>query len=321
MRRRYKVLVIIISLLAFIFLILPYLAPVSQNYSQIALEALATPSGRFLNIGSERVYIEEQGLQFTPVIILIHGFGGSTFTWRDNIPFLAQQGFHVIAIDLRGFGLSSREPDADYSHKAQAALVAAALQQLQIKQAYFIGHSMGGNIMLHLAHSNPELMLGLVSVDGAVNLKAGSHLPAVLLGFPPFDRAGRVILTNYISRTRFVSFLTSAYFRQEILDSYVIDGYYNRAIRPGWEKSLFAMTQVSARNVIDFPLSSINAPTLILRGAKDTWVSQADTDNWKDQIQRSAFKLIPDSGHLPMEEQPAFFNETVVDFIQSIQKQ
>ena len=219
---------------------------------------------------------------------------------------------------MKGFGLSSRDFQSDYSHNAQAEIVAEVLQQLNIKQAYLIGHSMGSSVMFHFAHLYPEKVLGMISVDGAVNLKASSHLPTILLGFPPFQRAGRDFLTQYMNKGRLKSILESAYYHKEIVTSEVIDGYYDRAIRSGWDKSLLAMTRDMPQNIIDFPLETLIYPTLIIRGENDTLVSQKDIDLWKDKIPDAIFKIIPNSGHLPMEEQPAIFNDMVVNFLRSI---
>jgi len=318
---RNKLLIIAVSTLVFLLVVLPYLIPLSDSASTISSELLVSPSGRFLNIGSDTIYVEEQGTSSQKAIVFIHGFGGSTFTWRDNIPFFTDRGYRTIALDLKGFGISSRDTVSDYTHKSQAILVSEVLKQLQVEQAYLIGHSMGVSVMFHLAHLYPKRVLGLVSVDGAVNLKTGPSIPSMLLRFPPFQRAARVFLTRYIDKARFVSILESACYRKEILTPDVIDAYYNRAIRKGWDESLLAMTRDMPGNVIDFPLNTMEFPLLVIRGENDTWVSQADTDEWKVQIPDYQFFEVPDAGHLPMEEQTAVFNELVLDFLGSIGNQ
>jgi pimeloyl-ACP methyl ester carboxylesterase len=315
MRKR-ETLVIISLTVALLVVVVPYLVPVSYP-AEVSSQSLVTSSGRFLDVSSDRIYVEEQGPPSLNAVVLLHGFGGSTFSWRGNVSFLASEGYHVVALDLRGFGLSSRDPQSDYSHKAQANLVAEVLQRLGIARAYLIGHSMGSSVMFHFAHLHPEMVLGLISVDGAVNLKPGSRLPSMLLAFPPFRRAARVFLTRYVSKDRFASILESAYHSKEVVSSDVIQGYYDRAIRSGWDESLLAMTRDMPRNVIDFPLESIEFRTLVIRGEEDTWVSQAEIDRWKNRVPNAVFYGVPDSGHLPMEERPAVFNQIVLDFLHS----
>ncbi len=318
MKRRYKIIIIVFAAIAFILTALPYLIPISGVKSEVTVQSLMSPSGKFLNIESVDIYIEEHGPATGEAIVLIHGFGGSTFSWRNNIPFLVENGYRVIALDLKGFGLSGRDFQSDHSHKAQAAIINEVLRQTGIGQAYLIGHSMGGSVMFHFVNLYPEKVLGIVSVAGSIILNKSSGFPNVLLNFPPFQRAGRVILTNLLTKDRFSSILDSAYFNKEALGGDVIDGYYDRAIRTGWEQSLLAMTRDMPENAIDFPLDTLLFPALIIRGDNDSWVSQSDTDAWRNEIPGAVFYLMADAGHVPMEEQPAVFNQIVLDFLQSI---
>lgn len=302
----------------FILTALPYLIPLSDVESEASIQSLMSPSGKLLNIESYNIYVEEHGPATGEAIVLIHGFGGSTFSWRNNIPFLVENGYRVIALDLKGFGLSSRDFQSDYSHKAQAAIVNKVLQQIGAEQAYLISHSMGSSVMFHFAHLYPEKVLGMISVDGSIIIKKSSDFPNVLLNFPPFQRSGRVILTNYLSKDKFRSIFESTYFNKDILSKDVIDGYYDRAIRVGWEQSLLAMVRDMPQNAIDFPLNTLMFPALIIRGDNDTWVSQKDLDSWRNEIPDAEFSLIASAGHVPMEEQPAVLNEIVLDFLRSI---
>lgn len=321
LKRRYKIPAVVILVLVFLFIVVPYLVPLADRTSPVPAQSLVAASGRFLDIGPYQIYVEDQGHSSGDAVVLLHGFGGSTFTWRDNAPFLADRGYRVIAPDLKGFGLSSRGWQPDYSHQSQAGIVAAVLRELDIPQAYFIGHSMGSSVMFHFAHLYPKKVLGMISVNGAVNLRAGSRIPSIMLRFPPFRRAARVILTHYVNQERFLSILESAYYRREVVTSSVFEGYYHRAIRNGWDESLLGMTRDMPGNVIDFPLETLDFPTLVIRGEEDTWVSRADIDAWKDRIPGAVFYPIAGSGHLPMEEHPAVFNDRVLDFLRSTGEQ
>ncbi|MBN1294780.1 MAG: alpha/beta hydrolase, partial [Candidatus Latescibacteria bacterium] len=254
MKRRYKVIIAFFLAIIFILTVLPYLVPVAHIGSEASVHSLMSPSGTFLNIESHNIYVEKQGPVSGEAIVLIHGFGGSTFSWRNNIPFFVENGYRVIALDMKGFGLSDRDFQSDHSHKAQAAIVNEVLQQTGIEQAYLIGHSMGSSVMFHFAHLYPERILGIISVDGFIILNNSPDFPNVLLNFPPFQRAGRDILTNYLNKDRFSSILESAYFNKEVLSDDVIDGYYDRSIRTAWEQSLLAMVRDMPQNVIGFPL-------------------------------------------------------------------
>lgn len=305
--------------LAFLFLVcvLPYLIPLGDTGAGVSPTDLISDQGRFLDIDGVSIYVEEQNpesLQAT--IVFIHGFGGSTFSWRDNVPFFASQGYRVVSLDMKGFGLSGKDFASDYSHGAQAELLAKVLARLGIDRAHFVGHSMGTSVMLHFAHLYPERVLGLVSVDGAVSLDAGRLSFSGMLNFAPFRRAGEVFLTRYVTKERVGQLLESASY-QDIVTAEVVDGYYNRLVTGQWAWSLLAMTRDMSKNTITFALEDLDFPMLILWGENDTWVKRVDIERWCDEIPSAKFHAIPETGHMLMEEQPILFNIVVLAFIES----
>jgi pimeloyl-ACP methyl ester carboxylesterase len=265
-----------------------------------------------------RIYVEEQNADSAQAtIVFIHGFGGSTFSWRRNAPFFAGRGYRVVSLDMKGFGLSYKDSASDYSHLEQARLLADALARVGVDHAYLVGHSMGTSVMLHFAHLYPERVLGLISVAGAVNLDEGGLHPSVLLHFGPFRRIGEVFLTRYAAKERLGQILSSAYYRKDIVTAEVVDGYYSRLVIGQWAQSLMAMTRDISKNAITFQLEDITCPTLILWGENDTWVKRADIDRWRDRIPSAEFQAIPETGHLLMEEDPKLFNNMVLAFLES----
>jgi pimeloyl-ACP methyl ester carboxylesterase len=308
----------VILALVLVICVVPYLIPLGQPGAGISPDDLVGDHGRFLDIDGLPIYIEEQNPESTQTaIVFIHGFGGSSFSWRDTAPFFAGRGYRVATLDLKGFGLSYKDSASDYSHAAQARLVAEVLAGLEIDRAYFVAHSMGTSVMLHFAHLYPDRVLGLVSVDGAVNLEQHAVNPSALLRFPPFRRAAEVFLTRYATKERIGRILKSAYYRQEVVTEEVMAGYYSRLVVGQWAQSLLAMTRDMSANTITFALEDLDFPALILWGQNDTWVRRADIDRWKDEIPSAEFQAIPEAGHMLMEEYPDLFNGLVLAFLHS----
>jgi pimeloyl-ACP methyl ester carboxylesterase len=106
-----------------------------------------------------RLYAEEAGEG--PPVLLLHGLGESTFTWRHIAPALAR-GRRVIALDLKGFGRSDKPMDEAYSANDQAALVAAFIEKRGLFRLTLIGHSFGGTVALRTA-LRPEMRGGRIS--------------------------------------------------------------------------------------------------------------------------------------------------------------
>jgi len=315
--RALRILSYVILALVFVVCVLPYLIPLGEPQTDISPDELISEHGRFLDIDGVSIYVEEQNPESgQATIVLIHGFGGSSFSWRHNAPFFAAQGYRVVSLDMKGFGLSHKDYASDYSHPAQAGLLGEVLTRLGIDQAYFVGHSMGTSVMLHFAHLYPEKVLGLVSVDGAVNLDEGGIFPSALLNFGPFRRIGEVLLTRYGTKERIGRILESAY-HQDIVTQEVVDGYYDRLVVGEWAQSLLAMTRDTSKNTITFALQDLEFPTLILWGENDTWVKRTDMDRWRDEIPSAEFHAVPEAGHMLMEEEPDLFNSMVLAFLES----
>jgi len=308
--------------LVFVFCVLPYLIPLGEPRIEVSPDELVSEHGQFLDIDGVRIYVEEQNADpAQTTIVFIHGFGGSTFSWRRNAPFFAGQGYRVVSLDMKGFGLSHKDFASDYSHSEQARLLAEVLARLGVDRAYLVGHSMGTSVMLHFAHLYPERVLGLISVAGAVNLEVGASGISALLNFGPFRRIGEVFLTRYATKERLGQILRSAYYHQDLVTAEVVDGYYDRLVIGQWAQSLLAMTRDMSRNAIAFRLEDITLPTLIVWGETDTWVKQADLDRWRNQIPSAEFHAIPETGHLLMEEDPELFNNMVLAFLESHEEQ
>src|SRR3990172_12332306 len=132
-----------------------------RRFEDLEPESAGAP-GMFVDIDGVRVHYVEAG-RGDPVV-LIHGWNGSTFSYRHTIPELAQN-HRVVALDLLGFGYSGRPARADYSVTAQVRLVAGLMDRLDIPSAVVAGHSMGGGIAMRLALSHPERVERLVLVD------------------------------------------------------------------------------------------------------------------------------------------------------------
>jgi pimeloyl-ACP methyl ester carboxylesterase len=99
-----------------------------------------------------------------PPIVLLHGLSSSARIWDLMAPLLADK-FHVIAVDQRSHGQSDR-PDDGYDFRSTTADIAELIRELGLERPIVVGHSWGANVTLQLAHDYPELVSGIVLVDG-----------------------------------------------------------------------------------------------------------------------------------------------------------
>jgi pimeloyl-ACP methyl ester carboxylesterase len=134
----------------------------------VQLEIAHPPSGKFVEVQGVRLHVVALGLArgapgADPAVVLIHGASGNLEDMRLALGEKLASSHRVILIDRPGHGWSSRPQSDDYASPArQAELVAAAFEQLGVRQAVLIGHSWGGAFATAYALAFPERTAGLI---------------------------------------------------------------------------------------------------------------------------------------------------------------
>ena len=126
----------------------------------------STPSlrARTASVGDLRLRFVRAGAG-TPVVLL-HGYGESILSWQGVFDRLARDA-EVIALDLPGFGLSSK-PASGYTADSMATVVSEFLDRLDLRRVVLVGHSLGGVVATAMAVRDPSRVLGLALVDPAL---------------------------------------------------------------------------------------------------------------------------------------------------------
>ncbi|WP_330177408.1 alpha/beta hydrolase [Streptomyces sp. NBC_01498] len=132
--------------------------------------AVAPPGARhrLVDVPGGRIHLVEQGSG--PLVLLVHGFPESWYSWRHQLPALAAAGYRAVAIDVRGYGRSSRPPAVeDYRMLAHVADNVGVVHALGAKTATIVGHDWGSNIAAGSALLRPDVFtaVALLSVPYA----------------------------------------------------------------------------------------------------------------------------------------------------------
>lgn len=263
-----------------------------------------------------KIYVEDEGNKRAgEVILLIHGLAGSTYTWRDVVPRFVKEGYRVISMDLKGFGLSEKGYASNHSHIEQSKLIAGVLDELDINSAHIAGHSMGVNVVLHFAYNYQYKVKSLILIDGGIWQLRGNQFLISFLNFPPIRRIVRHFSSRIVTKKYFKKVMLSAYLNKDVATDTVIEAYYNRFLINEGDLSYFAMIRDSNKNKIDFCLCKIKKPSLIIWGDNEPWVEEKRLSYLMEELNEPQLKFIEDSGHLPMEEQPAQFSSAVIEFV------
>jgi 2-hydroxy-6-oxonona-2,4-dienedioate hydrolase len=247
-------------------------------------------------------------------ILLVHGFAGSTFSWRHLIPALELEGYRVIAVDLPGFGLSERTTTFAYTSTARAELLWALLNTIEPgARWHLVGHSMGGGTIAAMALQKPEMVESLVLVAGAIPGN-GSARSTWLLRYPPASRWVRQLTTRYLlAESNVYSMLTSAYGR--VPDPAEFAGYYGPLLIENSDASLAAMLKVSDPPLKE-QLSTVDQPVLLIWGEEDTWVTLTEGTKLTDLFAHAELVTLAGEGHCPMETAPVIFNDILLNFLE-----
>ncbi|MFE4663477.1 alpha/beta fold hydrolase [Streptomyces sp. NPDC056716] len=123
------------------------------------------PAHRLVPTPAGRTHLVEQGSG--PLVLLVHGFPEGWYSWRHQLPALAAAGYRAVALDVRGYGRSSRPESVDaYRMLDLVADTVAVVEALGERSAVIVGHDWGANIAATSALLHPEIFraVGLLSV-------------------------------------------------------------------------------------------------------------------------------------------------------------
>ncbi len=121
-------------------------------------------SERDLTCNGIRLHVTEQGEG--PLVLLLHGWPELSYSWRHQIPALAEAGWHVVAPDMRGYGGSEApEPIAEYTVLHLIGDLVALVAQLGERQAVIVGHDWGANIAWTAALLRPDLFRAVAALS------------------------------------------------------------------------------------------------------------------------------------------------------------
>jgi pimeloyl-ACP methyl ester carboxylesterase len=240
-------------------------------------------------------------------VLLIHGFGASSYSWRHIIEPLAQK-YRVITIDLKGFGESPKPRDDLYSVYEQARLVRNFILENNLQNVHIIGHSYGGGVALvtsvYLSASHPNLQSSLVLID---SIAYPQDLPdfVKVLATPIL---GPLVIYAIPNTTQVKSLLKKVYFNDALIPQSAIDHYAGNLGKPNAKYA----TLTTARQMLPTDLqqfsdnyANLTIPTLIIWSRDDEIVPLAIGERLHEDLPNSKMVVLNDVGHAIQEEKPS----------------
>jgi pimeloyl-ACP methyl ester carboxylesterase len=268
--------------------------------------------GKFIDLDGNSTHYMEKG-EGEPVI-LIHGFFYDSYMWNKNIDALAER-FKVYALDLWGFGYSTRKP-MDYGYPLYADQLLKFMDALNIEKAYLVGQSMGGGISILFSIRHRDRVIKLILVDSA--------------GMPnPLPLIGKV--ANLPKLGEFMLGLKGAFYRKMVLGTsfiydkgFITNSYFENVTRfhkiRGTTEVLLKILRKQFFGTLSDEIRSLgdmNVPILIVWGRHDKGIPLERGQEMHKILRGSRLEIFERVGHCPHDEQYQEFNQLALEFLLS----
>ncbi len=309
----FKWLGLFLVILFALFSIVPYLIEVEE--AAVSREELTFSNSEFFEVNGVELHYREwrNDGDLDKNVLLVHGLGASTFTWRYTAPVLQEQGFRVIAVDLPGFGLSERRAGLDHSAEARGELLWSMLEEMfpGIKWN-LVGHSMGGAAVTAMALQRPEQAESVTLVAGALVPFEPSPY-AALLRYPPAGQWARILSSRLVAdQSRIEELLASAYGQQPT--EHELSGYYLPLNIENTATTWPDLLRTKPDPLLD-QLDQLEIPVFCIWGENDTWIPPEQGKEIDRLLPNSELIVMQGEGHSPMETAPDRFDRKLVDFL------
>lgn len=245
-------------------------------------------------------------------LVLLHGLGDSSVTWRKVGPSLIAAGFRIITIDALGAGLSDK-PGFPYDINSHARRVRVVLDALGVREAVFVGNSLGGSVALRYYQLYPESVSEFIFISPAAYPEGGwtgsffwelPKIPTLLIDAIPARTLARLALRMNFGDAR------------RITDEDV-DVYTNEVGRPGAIESFVAQQ----RQLMPSPeqlaswtssYSQIRVPVLVLWGTADAILNPKLGERFCKEVPSAEMIQLQGVGHAAQLEVPEVIAKAIV---------
>jgi magnesium chelatase accessory protein len=270
----------------------------------------------FVEAGGLRWHVQRAGTG--PTVLLLHGTGAATHSWRGLFPLLAQQ-FAVIAPDLPGHGFTTAPLPAAHSLPSFAALIAALLEKLDAQPALVVGHSAGAAIAARMCLDNAISPSGLAAINGAMLALQG--LPGTV--FSPLAKllAANALVPKLFSWRAGDRAVTERLLRStgSKLDAEGVALYGELMRHPAHAAAALNMMAQWDLPALQRDISRLATPLLLIVGENDRTVPPREATRLQRLLPNARIERLADLGHLAHEEAPDKIGALIASFAERVQ--
>ena len=286
------------------------------SYADISLEELkkeyANEQSEFVEVNGMQVHYRDEGTGFP--IVLMHGTAASLHTYDAWTKQLSKD-YRVIRLDLPAFGLTGPNKNAEYSIESYTKFLSQFLEKIKVAKFYLAGNSLGGNIAWNYAAEYPEKVRKLILID-ASGLPTFTPQPSIfkMAKTPILNSLFLYITPKFIIRKN----IEQVYANKLKVTDALVTRYHKMSLRTGNRKAFIdrAKTDFNVAEKVNLvKLKSVKTTTLLIWGAKDTWIPLGNGKRMDSILPNSKLVILENSGHVPMEENPKESLEFLKSFL------
>jgi pimeloyl-ACP methyl ester carboxylesterase len=306
---------IIVALLFILVCTLPFALPVNQN--KVFAYSPPFANSQFVSIEGTLVHYRV----FLPPtdsikgnIVMIHGFCGSTFSWRNNADTLAANGYRTVCVDMPGFGYSSRQLNINHAPSQNARIIWAVLDSISTTGWHIAGHSMGAAVAADMARLHPEKTKSVWFIDGLNSTEQPENnktFTSRILTAAPVKQWAEVLGRAYFfNHNKIARLLESAYEQQP--DSMTVEGYLKPLL---YANTASCILDIASSAEADIPTKTeqLKMPVQIIWGTNDHWLPVKNFGKAIERLKNANLFMVNGAGHCPMETHSHIVNQYILN--------
>jgi len=239
-------------------------------------------------------------------LVLVHGAGDNLNMWYHQVPVFSKS-YRVITYDVRGSGKTER-PEGEYSIALLAEDAYQLMKAIGVKEAYFLGYSMGGRIALELALNHPELIKALILANSSVVLTPPSA--------ESLERRRTILeLLGKGDMKAFAEMMTAGAFSPGLKSRNPAEfKKYMKVKLQNHPQGIARIMQLLGAPASPPDLSKVRCPVLLIVGEHDLYMGVEQGKRGHEAMTGSKMVLLP-TGHAAAIEAPEKFNSAVLEFL------
>ncbi|MBV1900508.1 MAG: alpha/beta hydrolase [Kordiimonadaceae bacterium] len=297
--------VILVAIMVWAYFFLP---ATMLSYAESADREAAGLAVKNITVGSHDIRYLEGGEGET--LLLIHGFGANKDAWVNLSKHLIKS-YHIIALDLPGWGKSQYYATKDYGVRAQVKRLKEIITALGVEEYHLVGSSMGGWISGVLAHADADRVISLALVNN------GGITPPVKNAFFEAIEQGNNLLDvkNAEDLDRVLSLV---FHNPPKIPMFMKPHLVKKAIGQLPKRSKIMQDLMADPVALEPLLPDLNMPTFIIWGKNDRLIDVSVVGVMEQLLQNSTVVILENTGHVPMNEHPEVMAEHYRAFLKNV---